>query len=1114
MSWVRILLWLLPRRLDSSWVLLAVTSFGILAAVTLMSLGAIYSRGIAEGGLRHTLASVSPQTSLNVHVAVRGRPLGPADYRKLRSSIKEIVQTRLGYMLQDIQRHGRILPTLPLLSTPVEQAIPEGTPVGRPFFLTDFKEHSQLVEGDWPHGSPELHDRGLEMEVAVGRDVASNMGFEKGSRIYLYPFRDDPLERITLTIVGLVEPIDIREEYWMGISSSYFNVYEPGFGEPKQVPIYVSEESFFSGLGTQYSSLIGDYEWFLFLDTGVLTAGMVKSTQEAITGLETDINKRFPRSLVLSRLESILADFDRNLTHARVPLYLFISLVVVVILYFLAVVMGLLVRTRSDEASLLRSRGANMLQVGGLLTLGEGAVVILAMFLGPFLALGIMRYLLLGTINPQVIKGDTLSVGLSGDMFVMGAIGGLLSLGVLVASGMGLARLGMVEFLRIRARPPSVPLLHRYYIDLLVLAVLGLLWWQIHSRGGFIARDVFSRTLEVDPSLLMGPLLVLLAAAFLILRFLPLLIKALAWAGSFIAPAWLSFALVRVARDPLPHGSLTIILMMAAALGFFGATFQSTLSKSQREKALYSMGADLVVEGDLLSISTPERISAVSGVKAVAPIKRDSVTLLDWLPGQRADILVVDSNILPQTAWFRDDFAGKSLSELLRPLNQSHESNQGIILPVDAESIGIWVNLDEFYRVSATRSQNLWMRVSDVESRYYNLHLGKLSSPSPNLESSNDTGWGYFESPLPLGQSTLARPPFYLVSIFISESSSFGRQMVSINLDDVTVKGPSILEDGMIVEGYEEPGAWVTMPNAGPVASVLERTAQATRNGRFGLTFSWQESVSEIPKGIFIPPGPFPLPAIGGPAFRVGQELRIKDNNQVVPLVIRDVTNYFPTIQPSSALFLLAALEDYSPYINRISGRRPRPPGEFWVSLEDTADRSQVILSIKEKLPIFAFVRDGGAVVDLAQRNPLAGGGWNGLTILSVSTLTLAALLALGTFAVVSVHASRIDLTVVRALGFSRLQTLLALALERIVVAVLGIGIGSALGIWLGWWVLGFLDITASGQPIIPPMIVTFHGGLITVVLVSLVMATAVAILFAGLAERRLKAADLLRIGQ
>ena len=63
---------------------------------------------------------------------------------------------------------------------------------------------------------------------------------------------------------------------------------------------------------------------------------------------------------------------------------LFISLVVVVILYFLAVVMGLLVRTRSDEASLLRSRGANMLQVGGLLTLGEGAIVIFGHGFRPF----------------------------------------------------------------------------------------------------------------------------------------------------------------------------------------------------------------------------------------------------------------------------------------------------------------------------------------------------------------------------------------------------------------------------------------------------------------------------------------------------------------------------------------------------------------------------------------------------------------------------------------------------------------------------------------------------------------------------------------------------------
>ena len=43
MGSTRLLLWLLPRRFGSSWVLLAITAFGILAAVTLIAVGAIYA---------------------------------------------------------------------------------------------------------------------------------------------------------------------------------------------------------------------------------------------------------------------------------------------------------------------------------------------------------------------------------------------------------------------------------------------------------------------------------------------------------------------------------------------------------------------------------------------------------------------------------------------------------------------------------------------------------------------------------------------------------------------------------------------------------------------------------------------------------------------------------------------------------------------------------------------------------------------------------------------------------------------------------------------------------------------------------------------------------------
>ena len=101
--------------------------------------------------------------------------------------------------------------------------------------------------------------------------------------------------------------------------------------------------------------------------------------------------------------------------------------------------------------------------------------------------------------------------------------------------------------------------------------------------------------------------------------------------------------------------------------------------------------------------------------------------------------------------------------------------------------------------------------------------------------------------------------------------------------------------------------------------------------------------------------------------------------------------------------------------------------------------------------------------MDTARRNPLAGGGWDGLTILGMTAITVAALLALAIHAVVAVRSGRVDLTVAQTLGLSRRQLALSLALERTIVAVIGLVAGSFMGIWLGRWTLGFLDITGRG---------------------------------------------------
>ena len=1134
MGWTGILYWLLSRRLRSSWPLLAITSFGILAAVTLMAVGAIYSRALAEGGVRHTLATADPAV-LDAQLIVQNRPLGLADYRKLRAEIEEIAEVRVGHMTREVQRFGRteanwfLVPSSdgPLPAHVIEMNVPLSV-VGRPFFLTGFKQHSRVVAGRWPEAAPVFDAGALRLEAVVGEEAASHYPLAVGSQLSLFPFRTDETVRVVVTVVGWVEPIDQREEYWLN-SSGYFTVENRG-SEEMLVPLYVPEEAFFGGLGREYPAAAGDFGWLLFFDTREVTAGTAGPTKDALIGLEADINKRFPRTFVFSGLKNRLIDYQKELTLARVPLYLFIGLVVLVILYFLVLVMGLLARYRADEASLLRSRGASVLQVNGFLVAAEGVVALIAIAAGPFLALAIVRYLLLDTINPVGVDDIGLTVGLSADMFVMGAIGGLLGLAVLAAYSVGRARQGVAGSLSQRARPPSMTFLHRYYIDLLVLAALGLLWWQIGGRGGFVSRDVTSRALEVDPSLLFGPVMVLLAVAVLVLRFLPWLVRLLAWGMSRVSPAWAALSLVRLARDPLPHGSLVIILMLAAAVGVFGASFQSTLARSQKEQALFRQGGDIVLRGLTFELSTQEAVANTPDVDAASVMTRDSVVLLDGLPGASSTLVRFDPDTLPRASWFREDFAGKSLVDLLAPLRRKQpqalvpllDPASGIIIPVGGERLGLWVNVSNLPVGTAGQGLNLWARLLDSTGRYKNLLLGALLNQPPPGASSGDLpaqpggsadGWVYLEATLP----NLGRQPevqFSVVSLVISKQTFSAIKPGSISLDDLTVKGPSLPAMGTVIEDYGEPGPWLVLPTLAEDQDTVEYLAEAARTGTSGLRYSWRTPLRGAGRGIFLSSGPFPLPAIGSGGFQTGQVIRFKAGNQVASVSIRDVTDYFPTVTSSSRPFLLVAEEDYRQYVERLFQGSLEQPREMWVSPEQDADRQEVISSLIEHLPSFVLVQDRSAKVELAERNPLAGGGWNGLTILALTTITVSVVLTLAIHGLVAVRTGRVDLTVARALGFSNFQLFLALALERVLVAALGIGIGSVVGIWLGRWVLGFLDITSRGQPVIPPMLIDVQGWLVGVVLACLVGATLLSLVLAALWARRLKVAEVLRAGE
>ena len=1126
-----LLLWLLPRRLRSAWGLLAVTAFGVLAAVTIMALGAMYSQALAEAGLRHSLATTSP-TIINTQVVVRNRPLGPEDYAALRTDIEDIIASDVGYLLRGVHRYAKMLPTLPLTQVGAPFGVSD-VPLGRPFFVTGFTENTRLTEGRWPSdavskdpdGCPQL-DGCPQIEGLLGVDTARLMGWDVGKEAWLVVFEGDdpePPQYIGVTIVGLVEPIDPRAEYWMG-SADYFRF---GDWEGRPVaPIYVSEGAYFGGIGVPYPTLVGDYGWFLYVVPDVITADTVQETRDNLTALETDINSQFPRSYVLTGLENsrgtgLLATHQRELTLARAPLFLFISLVVVVILYFLALAVSLLAGARASESSMMRSRGASVGQISGMLAVGEGLIVVVATIIGPLVAWGIGTLFLLDSINPATRAGvgeTPLDVTLSWQMYAMGAVGGLLSLAVLTVAGGSLARLGILDFLRARARPPSAPWLQRYYIDILAVVALGVLIWQIRQRGGFVEGTLTGYGPALDPSLLVAPSAALLTLAFLMLRGLPWLMVATAWSFQRLAPAWIALSLRRMARHPLPYASLTVVVMLAAALGVFAGSFQTTLARSEADQASHRVGGDIVLDGArFLGRSETERLErlrAIDGVEAVAPVIREPVGFLDG-GSQRGRVMAVDPIIMPSASWWRDDFVEgepASLETLLAPLRKTLTPEAaGVALPPGTERVGIWVRRDDGQHVGAAvplPSYRLWMRIGNERGLYRNLEMGVLAPRFGKGEP-----WQYLSAPLATEHQTVsADERWRVVSVHISGDTFSRTPPGGLSFDDITAHGPTLPEDTLVVEGFEEVGPWTALAQGGNVPDRTERTPNAARTGGAGLGIRWEEPLGRSPRGIVIPPGQLPLPAVAGPGFEPGQLVRITVDGYVVPTRVTGTVNHFPTLDARRP-FVVVSVHELRAWLDQAPGANPITPDEWWfdISADPSLDRETAAASILDVGYRLSFLRDRESAVDLATRNPLAGGAWDALTAIGLAALALAVGLALCAHAAVAVREQRVDLSVGAALGLPRWQRFAGLAMERAIIGILGVIVGGLAGWALARWTLGELASNASGGPVTPPIIFVAQGPWLGATFLCLAIAAAAAMALAGTVASRLHPPEVLR---
>ena len=331
--------------------MLTVTLVGVLTASSLLAVSDVYSRALDEGGLRYVL-STKDSASINMRVIAQEKTLGPNDYPGLRDQVEELVNKDIGWMLDSIERYGKLRD---INMAQREEESPPGYVLSRPFFMTGFQKRALIVDGSWPSATSVAYGDNLQIEGVIGVDAAARLQLDTGSKVYLYPYVSEPSERITVKIVGLMEPLDDRDDYWMGYPS-YFNLVD--LSEDRfSLPIYVQEEAYLWGIGGQQPSLISEYGWLAYFNYDSITSSVINRAMSDLISLETQLNKNVPRTLVITGLDNTLERYNRDLNLAKIPLLLFLTMLVGSLLYFLFLTMRLLGRSRIQETSLLIGRG-------------------------------------------------------------------------------------------------------------------------------------------------------------------------------------------------------------------------------------------------------------------------------------------------------------------------------------------------------------------------------------------------------------------------------------------------------------------------------------------------------------------------------------------------------------------------------------------------------------------------------------------------------------------------------------------------------------------------------------------------------------------------------------
>lgn len=1117
------------RHLLARWRLLLPLLVGAILAVALLSSTFIYGDAVRQLGLHHALAE-KPRSQLDINLLAYYAATDPAAYASIRNEVDVAVSRNIQWFVERsargmkgstffvnrVARGGAALDTSPVAIEGEDAAAVN--PRLRAVYL--FSEHLQdqtatvagamppdILVGSDSRGRPTSSP---EIPVVILEETARRQRLAVGDQLLLVPYWDDALPFGVARIAAIARPKDPGDRYWQAAASQdVARLQDQNF-----VPLYVSEKTYLSGVGRLFPKMLSDYSWSLMVDPSRIDVRNAPLAEFGLERADDQLRSRLHSYLSRTDLDKVLRQFSTKDLFGRIPLLIVMLMVMAIILYYLVMVANVVVDRHLGEIALLRSRGADAAQVLGLYMWEALALSFVAFIIGPFVAW--LGSAILGRTPAfsDLTLGKMLPATLTPAAILMALAGAAVSFAALLAPTIKGLRLDLVKYKAGAARPDAAPFFNRYYLDILIAIIAGLLFWELVQRGSVVSTTLLGRQ-AVDNALLAAPALILLAVGLLFLRVFPYVMQCCGWVASRFGAAWMTLALWYMARRPLPYALPILLLMLASSIAMFAANFGATVEQSYRDRAAYAVGSDARFTGSGLSQRAPstpslEAAGAGPGAGQKSPAYRTTASMALRLFGTgEFDVLAVEPETLGRVAYYRGDFSSKPLPALLGTLDADTPGQlHGLPLPDGASALGVWVMPG-----NANRNVQLAARIADSDGRYQDYPLGALGFGE----------WRLLETSLarpPREGGFAPKPPLRLISLHVRQVQGDTMTPGAIYLDSVQASGPA-MGTPTILRRFDNPGGLQVIRDAPQSAADTAEAAAVTREGgNPSAVFTWGTGSLYATRGIAFNSTSglgTPLKAIASRTLLESQRASQGDTLVVsigahpVPVQVAEVAEFFPTLDPYRAEgFLVVNLPALMERLNTLERGADWRPSEVWVKSADGT--VQPLSKPGDGSEIGGL--DRARLLGSYRSDPLVAAGWQGALVICFVAVVFATLMGFAVYSFVQARRRRVEFAMLRSLGLSFREMAAIVLVEQMVIIVTGLALGSWLGVQLTRVLMPFLGLTEQGTQVLPPF--AFHTSWTAILITYGIMTAAFLAATAGIIGTfsRMAISKALRFGE